>query len=119
MEYDGKNLEQAINYLINMEEEVLYTYSEALEIENAHWWKRWWLRRQMSKSMADVYTQWSRLDLAALRYDYIDTIYNHHKVFKHNADTSVEKDHTDLTKQFMAFVEFTEGITGTDEDDIQ
>ena len=119
MEYDGKNLEQAINYLINMEEEVVYTYSEALEIENAHWWKRWWLRRKMSKSMADVYTQWSRLDLAALRYDYIDTIYNHHKVFKHNADTSVEKDHTDLFKQFMAFVELTEGITGTDEDDIQ
>ena len=41
MEYDGKNLEQAVDYLIDMEEEVRYTYSEALEIENAPWWKRW------------------------------------------------------------------------------
>ena len=37
-------------------------------------------------------------------------------MFKHNADTSDEKDRTDLIKQFMAFVEFTEGVTGTDED---
>ena len=29
MEYDGKNLEQAIDYLLDMEEEVRYTYSEA------------------------------------------------------------------------------------------
>ena len=116
MEYDGKNLEQAIDYLLDMEEEVRYTYSEALEIENAHWWKRWWLRRQMSKSMADVCTQWSGLDLVALRYHYIYTVYDYHKVFKHDADTSVEKDRTDLIEQFMAFVEFTEGITGTDED---